>query len=53
MLTKLTRTNHDPAASAKVRALMEQSARAEQVLAKNNATLRNLSMTFGHKFDLI
>ena len=39
LLTELTRANHDPAVIAKVRALMEQSARAEQVLAKNSATL--------------
>ena len=39
LITELTRANHDPAVIAKVRALMEQSARAEQVLAKNSATL--------------
>ena len=39
LLTELTRANHDPAATAKVRSLMEQSARAEQVLAKTGGTL--------------
>ncbi|WP_426178410.1 transposase domain-containing protein, partial [Massilia sp. TWR1-2-2] len=39
LLTELTRANHDPAVIEKVRALMEQSAKAEQVLAKKNATL--------------
>ena len=39
LLTELTRANRDPAVIEKVCALREQSARAEAVLAKSNATL--------------
>ncbi len=39
LLTELTRANHDPDVIAKVRALIEESASVEQVLAKNKAML--------------
>ena len=39
LLTELTRANHGPAVIAQVRALLEQSAKAEQVLAGKNAML--------------
>ncbi len=39
LLTELTRANHDPDVIAKVRALIEESASAEQVLAKSKAML--------------
>ena len=39
LLTELTRTAHDPAVIAQVRALLEQAERAKQLLAQNDAKL--------------
>jgi transposase len=48
LLTELTRANHDPAVIAQVRALMEQSAKAQQLLAEKDFKITALTLELAY-----
>lgn len=48
LLTELTRANHDLAVVAKVRALLEQSAKAQQVLAEKDFKITALTLELAY-----